>query len=126
MVLVAGHVTALALDRYAGVGWTGALEPWAAHQRPTPVALGTLALYGLVLVVATAGLAGSLARSLWLPVHHGAVLVFCLTLAHGITAGSDGTSLRWVYAGSGLAVAGLAVTRWAIRPSVPDRVPVGP
>jgi hypothetical protein len=126
VVLVAGHVTALALDRYAGVGWTGALVPWAAHDRPTPVALGTLALYGLVLVVATAALAGSLARSLWFPVHRAAVLVFCLTLAHGVTAGSDGSSLRWVYAGSGLAVAGLAVTRWATHPTVPDQVPGRP
>jgi predicted ferric reductase len=126
VVLVAGHVTALALDRYAGVGWTGALVPWAAHDRPTPAAFGTLALYGLLLVVATAALAGSVARSVWFPVHHAAVLVFCLTLVHGVTAGSDGSSLRWVYAGSGLAVAGLAMTRWAARPTVPDHVPGRP
>ena len=51
-----GHVAALALDRYAGVGWTGVFVPWGvAHKRPTPVALGTVALYGLALVVATAG-----------------------------------------------------------------------
>jgi methionine sulfoxide reductase heme-binding subunit len=112
VTLVAGHVAALALDRYAGVGWTGVFVPWSARFRPTPVALGTLALYGLVLVVATAALAGSIGRAVWFPVHSAAVLVFCVSLAHGATAGSDGTSLRWVYAASGLVVVVLQFTRW--------------
>jgi len=114
VTLVAGHVAALALDRYAGVGWTGAFVPWSAHFRPTPVALGTLALYALVLVVATAALAGSIGRAVWFPVHSAAVLVFCVSLAHGATAGSDGSSLRWVYAASGLAVVVLQFTRWLV------------
>jgi hypothetical protein len=114
VTLVAGHVTALALDRYAGVGWTGALVPWKADFEPTPVALGTIALYGLVLVVATAALAGSIARAVWFPVHSAAVLVFCVSLAHGATAGSDGSILRWVYAASGLVVLILQVTRWVV------------
>jgi len=112
IALVAGHVAALALDRYAGVGWTGVFVPWGAHFKPTPVALGTFALYGLVLVVATAALAGSIGRAVWFPVHSAAVLVFCVSLAHGATAGSDGSTLRWVYAASGLVVVVLQFTRW--------------
>jgi predicted alpha/beta-hydrolase family hydrolase len=42
------------------------------------------------------------------------VLVFCITLAHGATAGSDGSSLRWVYACTGLVVVGLQGSRWVI------------
>lgn len=76
------------------------------------MALGTLALYALVLVVATAALAGSIGRAVWFPVHSSAVLVFCISLAHGATAGSDGSSLRWVYAASGLVVVVLQSTRW--------------
>jgi len=126
VALVAGHVAALALDRYAGVGWSGAFVPWGAHFKPTPVALGTLALYGLLLVVATAGLAGSIGRAVWFPVHSAAVLVFCVSLAHGATAGSDGSSLRWVYAASGLVVVVLQSTRWVAGaltrgPGLPDR-----
>jgi len=112
VVLVAGHVTSLALDRYAGVGWSGALLPGTAHVEPTPVALGTVAFYGLVLVVGTAALAGSIGRAVWFPVHSAAVLVFCVSLAHGATAGSDGSTLRWVYAASGLVVVVLQLTRW--------------
>ena len=124
-------MAALALDRYAGVGWTGAFVPWGAHFKPTPVALGTLALYGLVLVVGTAALAGSIGRAVWFPVHSAAVLVFCVSLAHGAMAGSDGSTLRWVYAASGLVVVVLQFTRWLVGtlargPGLLDRMTVVP
>jgi len=110
--LVAGHLCALALDKYAGVGWTGAFVPWGAHAKSTGVALGTIALYGLILVIGTASLAGSIGRSVWFPIHSVSVLVFCVTLAHGVMSGSDGGTLRWVYAASGLLVVVLQFTRW--------------
>lgn len=112
VTLLAGHLTALALDRYAGVGWTGVFVPWGARYRPTPTALGTLALYALVLVVVTAALSGSIARNLWFPVHTVSVLVFCLVLAHGVLAGSDALALRWVYVSTGALVLGLEASRW--------------
>jgi len=112
VTLVAGHVVSLALDSYAGVGWTGVLVPGGSHYRPTGVALGTLALYGLALVVGTAALAGSIGRSVWFPIHSAATLVLCIALVHGILSGSDGSSLRWVYASTGLFVLTLQFTRW--------------
>ena len=112
ITLLAGHLTALALDKYAGVGWTGVFVPWGAQYRPTPTALGTLALYALLLVAGTAALAGSIARRVWFPVHTVSVLVFCLTLAHGILAGSDAYALRWVYVVTGGLVLVLQATRW--------------
>ena len=112
VALLAGHLTALALDRYAGVGWTGVFVPWGAQYRPTAVALGTLAFYLLLLVIGTAALAGSIGRAVWFPIHTASVVVFCMTLAHGVLSGSDGTSLRWVYVASGLVVLTLQFTRW--------------
>ncbi len=112
VTLLAGHLTALAADTYAGVGWTGVFVPWGAQYRPTPTALGTLALYALLLVAGTAALAGSIGRRIWFPIHTVSVLVFCLTLAHGILAGSDAYSLRWVYVATGGVVLVLQATRW--------------
>jgi len=112
VTLLVGHLCALALDRYAGVGWTGVFVPWGAHYRPTPTALGTLAAYGLLLVVGTAALAGSIGRRVWFPVHAVSVLVFCTVLAHGVLAGSDAYALRWVYVVTGGVVLVLQVTRW--------------
>jgi len=112
VVLLVGHLTSLALDQYAGVGWSGVFVPWGATYRPTGVALGTLAFYLLFLVAGTAALAGSIGRAAWFPIHTASVVVFCLTLVHGVLSGSDGAALRWLYVGSGGVVLGLQVTRW--------------
>jgi sulfoxide reductase heme-binding subunit YedZ len=112
IALLVGHLTSLALDRYAGVGWTGVFVPWGAHFRPTAVALGTLAFYLLLLVVGTAALAGSIGQAVWLPIHTVSVVAFCMTLAHGVLAGSDSSTLRWFYVGSGALVLVLQFTRW--------------
>ena len=114
ITLVAGHLTALALDKYAGVGWSGAFVPWGASFKTTGVALGTLGLYGLVLVIGTASLAGSIGRSAWFPIHSMSVLVFCTCLAHGVMSGSDGATLRWFYVASGVLVVVLQFTRWLV------------
>ena len=112
VALLAGHLTALALDRYAGVGWTGVFVPWGAQFRPTGVAIGTLAFYLLLLVVGTAALAGSIGRAVWFPVHTASVVVFCMCLVHGVLAGSDSVALRWLYVVSGSVVLLLQFTRW--------------
>ena len=119
-VLVGGHVAALALDRYAGVGWTGAFVPGRSGYRPLAVGLGTLALYAGVVVAATARLAGRfLVRHHWRAVHRLAVPTFASVWGHGVLAGSDAATLRPVYVGTGVLVATLLTTRryasWAER-----------
>jgi methionine sulfoxide reductase heme-binding subunit len=116
VVLLAGHITAVSLDHYAGVGWSGSFVPWHSHYRPTAVALGSLGLYGIVLVSVTAALAGSLARRVWLPIHSVSAVLFGLCLAHGLLAGSDSRVLWWLYAVTGVVVAVLQVTRMVARP----------
>ena len=49
---------------------------------------------------------------IWFPIHTVSVLVFCITLVHGILAGSDAYALRWVYVVSGGVVLVLQATRW--------------
>ncbi len=124
VALVAGHVTALALDRYAGVGWAGVFVAGHATYRPAAVTLGTLALYGIVLITATAALAGVVGRHAWYPVHQVSLGVFGLTAWHGITAGSDTSSLRLVYAATIGLVAVVAATRALAGRSRPMPEPV--
>lgn len=113
VVLVLGHVTSLALDRYAGVGWKGALVPGAAVYRPWPVALGVCAAYGLVLVALTASIGGRLAGRAWRWVHVLSLPVFAAVWCHGLLAGSDGMRLRALYGATGALVVLLAATRVA-------------
>jgi len=123
ITLLAGHLTAIALDHYAGVGWIGTFVPWHATYRPTAVALGTLALYALVLVAGTAALAGSIGRRIWFPIHSVSATVFGLTLMHGLLSGSDSHSLRWMYVATGSAVVAVQVSRWIARYRAADLVP---
>ncbi len=124
-VLIVAHVSALALDRYAKVGWSGALVPGLSSYRTAAVGLGTVALYVFLLVALTAGLAGSLARRVWLPVHRVAAVVFALVWLHGVLAGSDTKVLRAMYIVSGIVVSVLAGTRSLARDrgSLPDMAP---
>ena len=110
-VLVLGHVVALVLDSFAGVGVLGAVVPGASGFRPFAVALGTVSLYLALLVGGSAALAGRLAGRAWRPIHRVALVVFGLAWAHGILAGSDTPRLRFMYAVTGGFVALLAVTR---------------
>jgi predicted ferric reductase len=116
VVLLAGHIVAVALDHFAGVGWAGVFVPWHAQYRPTAVALGSVAMYGIVLVVVTAALAGSVARRVWLPIHSTSAVLFGLCLAHGLLAGSDSHVLWSLYALSGALVGVLQVSRFWAQP----------
>ncbi|HET7310674.1 MAG TPA: hypothetical protein VFJ17_05050 [Mycobacteriales bacterium] len=111
VVLVTGHVVALVLDSFAGVGVLGAVVPGASGFRPFAVALGTVSLYLAVLVGGSAALAGRLTGRFWRPIHGAASVVFALAWTHGLLAGSDALRLRWMYAVTGGLVVLLALTR---------------
>ncbi len=116
VALLVGHIVAVALDSFAGVGWTGAFVPWHSQYRPTAVAVGSIAMYGIVLVAGTAALAGSIARRIWLPIHSLSSAIFGLCLAHGLLAGSDSHVLWAMYAITGLLVVSLQTSRLLARP----------
>jgi len=111
LVLILGHAVALVLDKFAGVGVLGAVVPGASGYRPLAVALGTVGVYLAVLVGASAALAGRLTGRAWRPIHQAALVVFGLSWAHGLLAGSDSSRLRLMYAVTGGLVTLLAVTR---------------
>ena len=115
IALTVGHLTALVMDRYAHVGWKGALIPGASHWRPGAVGIGTVALYGFLLVGVTAGLAGRIGARWWLPIHRLSGLVFIAAVIHGITAGSDTAALRTVYVVTGTVAAGVWASGVVLR-----------
>lgn len=115
------HVVVLATDPWAQVGWRGALLPLASTYRPAPVTLGVLALWAGLLTGITARLAGSVAARIWWPVHKVAAGILVLVWSHSVLAGSDTPTLRWFYVSTGVAVIGLAITRYGARTPT-DRV----
>ena len=114
ITLVAGHLVALASDKYAGVGWIGAVVPFAATYRPTAVALGVMGMLSMVLLFATARSAGRRGARHWHNYHRLAIINFALVWFHGVTAGTDTSALRALYVISGGTVVFLAMTRYAL------------
>jgi len=100
LTVLALHIGTILADSYANVGLRGALIPFASGYRPTPVALGTLAVYTLLLA-AVFGLArGRLANSprgarVWRRVHALAYLGWGVAIWHGFFSGTD-SGLGWV------------------------------
>jgi sulfoxide reductase heme-binding subunit YedZ len=107
------HVIVLATDKYARVGWWGALLPMASGYRPAAVTLGVLGAYCGLATGLTAALAGRLARRVWWPLHKAAVAALVLVWAHGVLAGSDSAALRLMYLATAAGVLLLALTRYA-------------
>ncbi len=106
------HVVVLAMDSYAGVGLRGALVPMQATYRPVPVTLGVLGAYAGILAGVTASMAGRVQARVWWPLHKVAAVVLVLVWAHGLLSGSDSAALRLMYAGTGLVVVLVAVSRY--------------
>ncbi|SDI93738.1 Ferric reductase like transmembrane component [Frankineae bacterium MT45] len=122
LALILLHVTAILADSYAGVGWLGAMVPFASGYRPGLVALGSIAAYLFVLVAATGAARGRLTRSpeavrLWRGLHLSAYLAWAVSALHGFTIGSDSDLAwaRWLYLGCVVAVAGSLALRLAYR-----------
>lgn len=118
LAFLALHVAALVTDRWAHVGWAGALIPMASHYRPVPVTLGVLAVWSGLLTGLTAALAGRWVGRFWWPVHRFALSAFLLAWAHGLWSGSDTASLVGMYLVSGAVVLTVALARYlAARPA---------
>jgi hypothetical protein len=115
LTLVVLHIVVLATDRYAKVGWWGALLPMASRYRPAAVTLGVLGAYCGLATGLTAALAGRLARRVWWPLHRVAAVALALVWAHGVLAGSDSAALRLMYLATAAGVLLLALTRYAAR-----------
>jgi len=112
LAFTALHVLALVSDRWAGVGWRGAVLPLGATYRPLAVTLGVAGLDLGVVVGVTAALAGHLPARAWWPVHKVAAVALLAVWVHGLLAGSDTGALRATYLGTGAAVLVVALSRY--------------
>lgn len=120
LAFVAVHGITMAVDRYANVGWLGALVPGLSEFRTVPVALGTLATYALLITGITARVTRLLPTGWWLKLHRVSLGVLVLAWAHGMLAGTDTFDAVLVYGGSFAAVTLAAAYRyWIVRTGRP-------
>jgi sulfoxide reductase heme-binding subunit YedZ len=129
VAFLAAHIVSIVLDPYAGVGIAGSFIPGLSSFRSVPVALGTLALYGLLIAGLTARYTKWLPPGVWLKLHRLSIVVWGLTWVHGILSGADTDGIALMYVSTGLLILGAAAYRYWVskqhRPtfatSLPDR-----
>ena len=146
LAFLAAHIVSIILDPYAGVGIAGSFIPGLSSFRSVPVALGTLALYGLLITGLTArytkwlpagwnrvlfklhSFTGTFQGTIsprieWLIEHH----VWALTWAHGILSGADTGGIAVMYVSTGLLILGAAAYRYWVskqhRPTFATSLP---
>lgn len=114
------HVVSIALDEYADVGIVGAVVPGLSAYRTVPVAVGTLALYALLITGLTARFTRLLPTGWWLRLHRLGLAVLALAWMHGVLAGTDTAGLGWLYGATFAVVALAAAYRyWIVRSARP-------
>ena len=114
------HIVSIATDRFANVGWLGVLVPGLSEYRTVPVAIGTLALYAMLITGLTARMTRLLPAGWWLKLHRLSLAVLGLAWAHGMLAGTDTFDAIAVYGGTFIAVALAATYRyWIVRAGRP-------
>lgn len=124
LFLLALHLTGLLLDRFVRFDLLDLLIPFHATFRPFPLALGIVAMFATVIVLASSWTRKLLRPSLWRTIHLLAVPAFAMALLHGLLAGSDSarpgmTILYWV---TGFSVLFLVLVRGlTARPSRAQR-----
>ena len=123
------HIVSIILDPFAGVGLAGAFVPGLSSYRTAPVAIGTLALYGLLITGVTARYTKLLPPGVWLTIHRVGIAVFVLGWMHGLLAGTDSMALMALYVVLGCAVGGAAAYRYWVtrqgRPTFSTSLPEG-
>lgn len=127
VAFLAAHIVSIILDPYAGVGVAGSFIPGLSSFRSVPVALGTLALYGLLIAGLTARYTKWLPAGVWLKLHRLSIVVWGLTWVHGITSGADTDGIAVLYVATGLLILGATAYRYWVskqhRPTFATSLP---
>ena len=116
------HALVLIGDRYASFPLTAILAPFAGTYKPALVALGQIALWLSLFLSLSFLVRRQIGQKRWRAFHYVSYAAYWLALLHSVAMGSD-TNLSWVkwmYIGSGAAVALLTVWR-ATRSSTRQR-----
>ena len=116
ITFLAVHVLAAVLDPFSSLGLGAALVPLASSYRPVPVALGVIAVYLFVALIASSLLRKHVGRRTWRAIHWISYAMWPMALLHGITAGTD-TFTPWMLGIDLVCVAAVALSlAWRILP----------
>ncbi len=96
VAFVATHIAALIADSYVHFDVVDVLVPFTSDWKPWQVAIGVIAMWGIVVVEATSLAMKRLPKRVWRGIHITSYVTFLLTSLHGTFAGTDATNLLYV------------------------------
>jgi methionine sulfoxide reductase heme-binding subunit len=121
-LLVAGlvglHLVSLLFDALIPFSLLNILLPINEPYRGFPVAIGVIAMYGLLIVLASSWLRQRVGQKAWRLLHYLSFAVFAGVTLHGVLAGSDSSQpwMVFIYVAATLAVGLLTCVRVFTRP----------
>jgi DMSO/TMAO reductase YedYZ heme-binding membrane subunit len=89
MIFALVHILILVIDHYRPFSWPELLIPFSHPDHRITYGMGSLAFYGLLLVLLTSDFRTLLPKKLWLTLHMLSYPVYFLALLHGIYNGTD-------------------------------------
>jgi DMSO/TMAO reductase YedYZ heme-binding membrane subunit len=128
LLLLGVHIGGLLLDSFMPFHPLDVLLPLHTTFRPVATALGVLAMYGMVIVLASSWLRRRVGPTWWRRLHLLAAPAFGLSMVHGIFAGTDSARpwMWWLYVGTGLTVLFLVIVRGLTAGQRPERHELAP
>ncbi|UKS24352.1 ferric reductase-like transmembrane domain-containing protein [Paenibacillus sp. HWE-109] len=112
-LLALAHTILLVIDAFMPFEWKEILIPFTAKQSTGLNGMGTIAVYGLLLLILTTDLRNKLRRKLWLAFHMLSYPIFLLALLHGLFIGTDSANvwIKTMYVSTFLLLVGLTAAR---------------
>jgi sulfoxide reductase heme-binding subunit YedZ len=107
------HTALLIIDTFMPFDWAELFIPFTAKHNPVLNGIGTIAMYGLLIVLFTTDLRHKLKRKLWLAIHFMSYPIFALSLLHGLLIGTD-SKQSWAL-GMYIATAAILISLTALR-----------
>lgn len=113
LLLAVGHVLFLVVDTYRPFLWKEIFVPFSGLKDTVWTGFGTIALYGMVLIIMTTDFKVLLHSKVWRLIHLMAYPVFFLSMLHGLGMGTDTTNpyVYGFYVFSFVVIIGLTVVR---------------
>ncbi|GLI03985.1 hypothetical protein YDYSG_00150 [Paenibacillus tyrfis] len=113
IVLMLLHAAFPVISTYMPFSWKEVLLPFAAQHDAVLNGIGTLAGYGLIVVLLSTDLRNAIGKKLWHLIHLLSYPIFILVAVHGFFLGSDTVmaGIRWTYIGSFILIGLLTIGR---------------
>ncbi|TLS35995.1 ferric reductase-like transmembrane domain-containing protein [Pseudalkalibacillus caeni] len=91
-LIIIFHGTVLLFDSYVSYHWYEVFIPFYSDEHRLLNGIGTVALYGVFLILLSSDMMKIVGRSVWKKIHLFSLPAYLLALAHGVLIGSDSTT----------------------------------